>query len=106
MAGHAHGTRRCYQNSCHCRPCRLAEAWYRSKLRRQQAEGRAILGQLVPSGEATRVVARLLVEHYSKRQLGRLLGMDPETCTMADDRPIRRKTLLKLRRGARILLGE
>lgn len=51
-----------YQAGCTCTPCRAAEARYRAGLRKRRAQGRPILGALVPAADTWRLLRQLRPE--------------------------------------------
>lgn len=48
----------------------------------------------------------LLTERYTRRALAPRLGLHPNTLTLTAEQRIRLSTVLKLRRGYRMLLGD
>lgn len=103
---HPHGTRTRYQlTGCRCLPCRASNAQYMRGLRRQHLKGHTPLGTLTTAADARKLVRAFLTECWSKRQLAPQVGVERKTLRLAPDQRIRLKTLLKLRRGYRILMG-
>ena len=101
-----HGTRPTYQAGCRCEPCKQAEAVYRARLRACHRAGRLPLGHYLPATEAACLVQAFLRERFMKGQLAPRLGLERHTLCLAARQMIRLKTLLKLRRGYRILLTD
>lgn len=102
-----HGTRCRYQAGCHCLLCKAAEATYRQQLRTLQAKGRTPLGTTLSAKEAGAIIRALLTERYRRRQILDATGLEYHTLPRLNaSTRCRLATVLRLRRAARILLGE
>lgn len=91
-----HGTRRKYQSGCDCRPCRCAEAAYRSALRRARLEGKQPLGVKVSARSMWRLIESLRIEGYTYAAIARKLGLQSPQIQLHTD-TVTLRNLLKVR---------
>lgn len=102
-----HGQRSRYQQGCRCLLCRASNAVYQAQLRKRQAQGLPILGQLVSAKDAGAKVRRILVEGYTRQQISQQSRLERHTLPKLNAaHRCRLQTLLRIRRTARILLAE
>lgn len=102
-----HGTRSAYvKYQCRCEDCCAANTAYHQQLRRLKAYDRVPLGRLVNAKEAGQHLRHILVEHYTRHEFLQSTGLERHMLPkLTATHLIRFKTLLRIRRTARILLG-
>lgn len=102
----AHGTRARYQKGCRCCLCRAAEAQYRASLRGLHARGKLPLGATMSAVETHRLIAKLLIERFTRGQIARAIGLKRPILEFHTD-VITVRNALKVRRLYRLrVLGE
>ena len=89
----SHGTRGAYQRGCRCRPCRAAEARYRSTLRATHRKGLTPLGSLVSAKAARKKVNALLIERFTRAEIARRLGLRSAKLRLSPDAITARKAI-------------
>lgn len=100
-----HGLRRTYQSGCRCFPCKVAEARYRSDLRRLHRLGKQPLGATISAVETWRRIRQLKAEQFSEAEIARRIGLTRPELRLHPDR-VRVKTMLLIRRLHRHMFGE